>query len=46
MGRAKGNIITEIRKELEELDLDDEGVNGIQERRIRMEGNMKGANSI
>lgn len=37
-GRAKGSIITGIRKEIEELDLGDESVNGAQEKRIRMEG--------
>lgn len=36
-GRAKGGIITKIRKEIEELNIGVESVNGVPERRIRLE---------
>jgi len=39
-GRAKGGIITGIRKEFEELDVKAINVNGVQERRIRVEGGL------
>jgi len=39
-GRAKGGIITGIRKEFEELDVKVINVNGVQERRIRVEGEL------
>lgn len=37
-GRAKGGIIIGIRKRMEEIGIIEESVNGVQERRIRVEG--------
>lgn len=37
-GRAKGGIITGIRKRMEEIGIIEESVNDVQERRIRVEG--------
>jgi len=38
-GRARGGIITGVRKEIEEISVQEiKTINGIQERRLRLEG--------
>lgn len=39
-GRAKGGILTGVRKSLEEIEATDLNVNGVQERRVRVEGDL------